>query len=445
MSLALSACCVLAGPSPAPAQDLDLGPYPVGFRVIEALDSTRAGRPKRDAWGRPTGETARPVRVSLWYPDGVDGPRPAVVHVGDVGAYNRLLPEYLASHGFVVAAYPARGRMTEASLDFSPNALTVDTGIDDTGFVHALLRRQPIVDEERLAVMSFSGSSLIALLWQMRDMQADAVVAVEGWARYRRGVDIVRESVHYDPARVRVPFLMLERAAAEASPAYAKVGDVVDSLRYADIRRVAFRDASHGDFLSHAPSGHTEGQPLIWATAARMVRLFLEETLLDDGSAADSLDRLRPPAAAGADFFTTRLSPGLPAAPSEEELFRLAELDPVEALRVWREASSREPGRPLFREHVLTRAAVFADAPADRAVLMRLVVEAYPSSVAARWRLADALGEAGSPEEARAALMEALRRLPEDPSLDEGARAEWERRIREALREGGATPGGGPP
>ena len=82
-----------------------------------------------------------------------------------------------------------------AYFALDPNPLTLDTGIDDLGFVHAILRREPIADTDRLALYTFSATSLDALQWHMRDMQADALVFVEGWERVRFGADLVRECV----------------------------------------------------------------------------------------------------------------------------------------------------------------------------------------------------------------------------------------------------------
>lgn len=491
---------------PGSSMALDYGPHAVGFRVINARDSSRAFRPKRDWRGAPAAETARPVQVSLWFPAetgaagtpmkagefrllreaelsfeepsptdaerlrdafieqvarfgtpnadaatvwesptpalrgarAVPGRHPAVLYPGAAGVSNPLLPAYLASHGFVVASFPSNGRMTETALEFTPNALTLDTNLDDTGFVYSLLRRLPDVDPNRVALASFSGSSLTALLWQMRDMQADALVAIEGWERYRRGVEIVRPSVHYDPARVRVPFLMIERAPAEASPAYAKVPDVVDSLRYADVWRVAFRDAAHGDFLSHVTGGRSAAHPLVYELSALMVRLFLQANLNGDADAARALDDLAPPDSAGADFFTSVARPALPAAPTEEELFRLAETDAAAAVSAWRAARQREPERPLFREHVIARAAIFAGRAEDRVALRGLVAEAYPASIDARFALGQAFADADRWAEARTALQEALRLVEADVSLDNGERAAWRERIEARLAELGS-------
>jgi hypothetical protein len=324
------------------------------------------------------------------------GPYPTVLYFTAAGVSNPILPAYLASHGFVVASFPSNGRMTEVSLEFSPNDLTLDTDIDDAGFVHSLLRRLPYADTRRLAVASFSGGSLAALLWTMRDMQPAALVATEGWERYRRGAELAAGSVHFDPARVRVPFLMLERAADEASPSYAKVGDVVDALPYADITRVAFRDATHGDFLSHAAFGHSADQARIYAASVRMIRLFLEAALEDDEEAVRSLATLAAPP--DDPFFTVTRDSALGPVPTEEELYRLAETD-VDALsRAYATATAEVPGHALFREHVLTRAARFADTPAHRAAIMEIVVDAYPSSEEARIDLVRARVEAGHPD-----------------------------------------------
>lgn len=363
----------------------------------------------------------------------LQGHHPTVLYFTAAGVSNPLLPAYLASHGFVVASFPSNGRMTEVSIEFTPNPLTLDTDIDDAGFVYAWLRRIDFADTDRLAVASFSSGSLTALLWQMRDMQADAIVAIESWEQTRRGADIISTSVHYDPSRVRVPYLRIDKAAPESSPAYARVPDVLEALRYAEITRFAFRDAVHGDFLSHAVGGQSDGFELIFATAARAIRLFLQAHLVGVTWAAEELASLTPPPGAGDRFFIRSVRPAEPAAPSEEELFRLAETDPAQLARVYGEVRARQPDTLLFREHVLVRAAIFADTPEDRVTILEVVVDAYPRSVSARYRLGIALREADRAEDGTRVLRDALALIDDDPSLDAEDREAWRERIREAL------------
>ena len=359
------------------------------------------------------------------------GKHPTVLHVGAAGVSNPLLPSYLASHGFVVAAFPSNGRMTAASLEFSPNALTLDTGVDDAGFAASVLERMPYADVRRLGVAAFSGSSLVALLWTMRDMRPGALVTVEGWERYRRGADTIGESVLYDPNRIRVPFLMIERGPDERSPQYAKVHDVVGSLRYADLTRVAFRDAAHADFLSHVSFGHTPHHPEIYESSARMIRLFLEATLGGNERSARRLTNLRAPRENP--FFTIVRTPSIGSVPTEEELFRLAEIDPAAAAAAYRDGARIVEGHQLFREAVLTRAAIFARSADTRAAIMQIVTDAYPRSAGAWARLGEALVEAGRPEVADAALRRGLEAVERDPSLDATQRAEWRDRITRLL------------
>lgn len=345
-------------------------------RFIDEAASFGQDRPAAArTWDEPT--------PAVWGASPLPGPHPAVLYFTAAGVSNPLLAAYLASHGLVVASFPSNGRMTEGSLEFTPNALTLDTDMDDAGFVHALLRRLPYVDTDRLAVAAFSSGSLAALLWTMRDMQPAAIVTIEGWERYRRGADIVGGSVHYDPNRVRVPFLMLERGADEASPQYAKVPDVVGALPYADITRVAFRDAAHADFLSHVSFGHTPSHAETYEASARMIRAFLEENIREAGRRTGAVpsvafqDALEPPTDS---LFTVEDRPGIGPVPTEEELYRLAETDPVAAAAAYRDASRVVPGSSLFREHVLRRAALFAGSPADSATIMEIVRDAYPEA-----------------------------------------------------------------
>jgi hypothetical protein len=493
----LAIAVLLPAGSAGQAPQLDWGPHAVGFRVIEALDSTRAFRPLRDHRGTVAEETARPVQLSVWYPalPEPDGPRmtggdfrvlrettlepgrtpaaterdrlraefirtaigagadsaaaatawnattpavrdappvagahPAVLYFTAAGVSNPLLPAYLASHGFAVASFSSNGRMTRSSLEFTPNALTLDTDMDDAGFAHVLLRRLPLVDARRLAVVSFSGASLAALLWQMRDMQSSAIVALEGWERYRRGADIIAESVHFEPNRVRVPFLMIERAPDETSPLYAKVPDVVRSLPYADITRIAFRDAAHGDFLSHAVFGQSPAHPQVFAASARMVRLFLETHLEGDDAAARTFAETAPPASDP--FFTVSRDPAIGPVPTEEELYRLAETEPAEALAAYRAATRVVSGDRLFREAVLTRAANFSADPPARVTIMQIVTDAYPASIGARFGLGQAFAAADRTGDAVSAFESALGLVE---SVPEEQRAAWRDRIESAL------------
>jgi tetratricopeptide (TPR) repeat protein len=221
---------------------------------------------------------------------------------------------------------------------------------------------------------------------------------------------------------------LLERVADEDSPLYAKVGDVIDSLAYAERTRIAFTDAQHGDFLSHPMAPPSDAASRVYPRALEITRRFFEAQLEDDREAARWVEALDADPG-----ITVQRSVPVAAAPSEEEIFRLAETDPQAAAALVADLSNRVD-RPLFREHVLGRAAAFTESPADRVILWRMIAGAYPASSNARLGLGTSLAEAGRPQEAREALNAALTLVPDDPSLNPAEREERTRRIEERLR-----------
>ena len=72
MRILLALTLALSLPATSFAQErapLEWGPHGVGFRLIQARDSTRAFRPKRQVDGELVGgDTARPLQLGMWYP-----------------------------------------------------------------------------------------------------------------------------------------------------------------------------------------------------------------------------------------------------------------------------------------------------------------------------------------------------------------------------------------
>jgi hypothetical protein len=164
-----------------------------------------------------------------------------------------------------------------------------------------------------------------------------------------------------------------------------------------------------------------------------MIRLFLEAALGGDSAAESAFADLSPPP--DDPFFTVARDAATGPVPTEEELYRLAETDPAGAAAAYRDAAGIVPGNALFREAVLTRAAIFAPTPGARITIMEIVVAAYSTSTAARFRLAEALADAARPEDAAAAFATALSLVEGDAALEAAERGEWRDRIRSALEE----------
>src|SRR5215208_3345707 len=66
------------------------GPYAVGFRAVEQYDRTRTFGDAFDEEGKPvTGERARPIQTSIWYPSSAAASAPRMNYREYVHLYSR--------------------------------------------------------------------------------------------------------------------------------------------------------------------------------------------------------------------------------------------------------------------------------------------------------------------------------------------------------------------
>ena len=210
---------------------LDYGPFQVGFRTVTELDRSRATQPRRAFDGRAAdGETAMPIDIGIWYPathspavarmsaeayktlrtpmtrDAVaadfvrmasfgglemtppsravrdatpaDGRYPLVVSGSGLGT-GWIRAEYLASHGYVVVAAPSSSRT--GTLQASQPAIALETQTRNLEFLFAFARQQPYVDATRLGILGVNFDGMAALVFEMRNMQADAIISLDGY------------------------------------------------------------------------------------------------------------------------------------------------------------------------------------------------------------------------------------------------------------------------
>jgi dienelactone hydrolase len=196
---------------------------------------------------------------------------------------NTIIAEFLASHGFVVAAVPQLnpGLWT---YNFRSDAQSVENQVRDLEVALALLSEQSFVDRRRVAAMGYSTGGDVALLLQGRSPLVDAVVGLDASWSLGPGND-VSGSPFFVPARHRVPILVARRPTEEGTGANA----VLDSLTAAPRVVVEVPGSDHGSFSDDPAQRRMVGtdtaeHQATQVAVARTVLSFLRATLEQVGS-----------------------------------------------------------------------------------------------------------------------------------------------------------------
>ena len=280
--------------------DLQPGPHAVGVRQTDHYDYSRTFRTARTLDGKPrTGERARPIRVTIWYPaqasnatpmtfaDYARGEEAAIVAltrnvveltpeqreklfalqrraVRDAkpiaGKFPLILyslgspspayvtPEYLASHGYVVVQAPRLGASSGYPSD-SRDGLDLETKLRDMDFMLNVAREFPSADASNMGAVGFSAGGRWALASAMKNPDVHAIVSLDSVMIFDDPANAAwRTMPHFNLDVVRAPILHL------TSRTFARRDDLKmwDALRYADRTYVVYENPklNHWDFQS---------------------------------------------------------------------------------------------------------------------------------------------------------------------------------------------------
>ena len=351
---------------------------------------------------------------------------------------NVVLAEFLASHGYVVAAVPQVGE-TVIDLTLRINPVDLETQMRDVEFAMGVAQMLPFVDRRKIALMGWSMGGVVSLWIAGRNPKIDAVVGLDASFRAHDFVNLTMGSPYFDIRRLRAPLLALQSGNTKYTP--GQDDRVVDSMHLAErfVGRVA--DITHGDFsdfpmfarlfpvaildrtADQASRGHD--------TVCRMVKLFLDGVLKEDGPA---LNMLR-----SAEFNGLTLTRHEAATiPSEEDFVAMAQRDGVpQTVTRLKQLQVAHAELVIIRYPVMTRLGyrLLHEGRPDAAIdAFRLNTEAYPTSSDGFDSLADGYLAKADSSSARRAYERVLELLPGDSTLDAGAREELRGRATERLR-----------
>lgn len=214
--------------------------------------------------------------------------------------------EYLASHGYVVAAVRSRAA---SDVTYKLSRENLDAMVADHAFAAERMRREPNVSDGPIGVIGMSNGSIAALALQLRGVKAGALVSLDGGIGENAGGTFLKERSDGNVSKFKAPVLHFY---APNNPHLNL--DHLKSYNGCDRTLIFVRGMRHGDFLANpmfdriAP--HYSGADatadalpgFIWVN--RYTLKFLDANLRGDSAAARWLAQSPETHAVPAGLFT---------------------------------------------------------------------------------------------------------------------------------------------
>ena len=249
--------------------DRALGAWPADEReqFLDSLLTVLVERGHTEAQARAV--LAQRVRARAGAPMKV-GVHPLVVYGPSMIASvrgNTVLFEYLASHGYIVAAHPSFG-VTARMMD--TGWMGLESQVRDMAFTLGYLRQELGDSIDSVALMGHSWGGLAAVVAAMDDPTIAALISLDSSVEQWR--DLVVAAPGYDPIKLRVPFLHIETSANVRHGFY-------ESVEFADRYRLSFPTLAHFDVVSSRYQPRGSVKDTLYAMNNRFIRAFLDACL----------------------------------------------------------------------------------------------------------------------------------------------------------------------
>lgn len=208
---------------------------------------------------------------------------------GGSPAFQSIMCEYLASHGFVVGAMAAKGQ--DAFTD-EASFRSIETAVTDLEFALRKLLEIPQVNREKIAMIGNAITSSQIVAYQSRNSNIDAIISLEGGLLSSFEQNILKKTAYYTPEAVDVPILAIYAPHPAIDPEY------IFHLKYAERYFVHFPQMTEFHFLNYGPfdrfvpniiGEHEGGVQKGYEWACQYVLRFLEAYLSEDQSSLSFL------------------------------------------------------------------------------------------------------------------------------------------------------------
>lgn len=161
---------------------------------------------------------------------------------GDTPDSFDILFEYLASHGYVIAAIPSNGMFDDKP---AYNLMDEESQIRDMEFTMCHMRNFPSADINNICSMGYSYGGIVNVLFALRNFDIKAVLCLDGSICLKDRDQAVKNLPYFNPSQLKTPFMNMAR----------KVHDEQDfefynKLKYSDAYLLHFNQITHEDFTT---------------------------------------------------------------------------------------------------------------------------------------------------------------------------------------------------
>jgi hypothetical protein len=357
---------------------------------------------------------------------------------------NAVLCEFVASHGYIVAACHALGAV---SIRGGAGAAGLEAMVGDMEFLIRTLHGREMIEPGRLGVIGHGAGGLAALLLQMRNYNVDAVVALDTGVAEESLPDILTTNPFYDIGRMTAPLLCVFTRPSETGDDADAPGPA-DVFRYADRYTLGFDGGRGLDFATYGlfvpvlmppGSGEPPVGPKNYVRMCEHALMFLDDKLKD---AEDTPGHGFGPEVA---FREAEERP-----PTQDEYLSILNAGNVEtAIEIYEKFSALDPDLVLFPEANMNYAGyrmLQGGRTAEAVALFRMNADAYPQSANCWDSLAEAYMANGDNDLALECVERLIETLPNDSNLTPELREALETnavRYKEQLMGGGDTDNAG--
>ena len=348
---------------------------------------------------------------------------------GNSPAFQSIMCEYLASHGFVVAGMALKGLHAYGE---EVSFRGMETTMIDLEFAIRQLIDLPYVDKLKIGLVANAITSSQIVAYQSRNANIDCLVSLEGGLISSFEQRILNKTAFYQPDAVDVPILALYSPHPHIDPSYIAHLKHADKYFFRLPGMTEFHALNFGPFDRFSPNiiGEHEGDVQGgYETDCLLIQRFLEAFLYDKESSQQMLTQPLSEALKQ-HIDTSFIQPGIPRVPDITEIkqaFTQHGMQYIDSLYWQQKKLDSIPFSQSFYADLKDWLAWKKDPEfTARYQLYKLAWDSYPNSAEVHYHLAWFALEIEDSEACRFHVKRGLAILEgnENPELTVG-RAEW--------------------